>query len=381
MFYSKLNALRGVAAILVACFHFFLPYENTVPLVRNAALFVDFFFILSGFVIWKSYHRSIRTGAVRFRQFAFLRLMRLYPAHFFIMMAWLAAIGSRYAAARFLGIGSIDLGYNTPGLFFENLLLINCYGLSRDLGWNFPSWSISAELFAYLVFFIAYVPRGASSSSRKPHPWRPFLFSALCYLALWIIGLSLSQPDLSFRHSDFGFLRAMAGFFIGAGIAQLDFGRILKRRGAAADTFLELLLVAAATGLVSVSGSDYGLQMAVMLGFAVVVAYFSGQSHGLVSRFLDTRIMQYFGQISYSFYLWHMFAFLACTELAKIVFHTEMTATDHVAGNAKWLVIAAAFSLTSALSVITYHLVEQPFRRWSKDYAARTWRREPSMAR
>jgi len=380
VFYSKLNALRGVAALFVAVFHFCLPYENVVPLIANAAIFVDFFFILSGFVIYKSYRQPVHDGAIRFRQFAFLRFMRLYPVHFFIMLFWLAAIGSKFAAARFLGIGSTDLGYNTPWLFFENLFLINSYGISSEFGWNFPSWSISAELFAYLVFFIVFMPRGSSTGTRKSRPWRPFLFSAFCYLALYVAGLFQTHHDLAFRHSDFGFLRATAGFFIGVGIAGLDPGRSLEGRGVTVDTVLELLLLVIVVGRVSVSGADFGPQIVAVLSFAVAIAWFSGQSDGLVSRVLNSTAMQYFGHVSYSFYLWHIFAFLFSTEVAKLVFHAEINATEHVAGDAKWLVMIAAFLLTTGLSVFTYHLVEQPFRRWSKDYAARKWRGKPTAS-
>jgi peptidoglycan/LPS O-acetylase OafA/YrhL len=83
-----LDSLRGVCASIVAFFHVDGDaLIKTVPFVANGFLFVDFFFVLSGFVIAASYGEKIVTG-FPIGKFMFLRLGRLYPLHAFMLFAY-----------------------------------------------------------------------------------------------------------------------------------------------------------------------------------------------------------------------------------------------------------------------------------------------------
>src|SRR2546428_12039863 len=83
---------RGIAACLVALFHLeaysHLVYSHLhgVPFLRNSWLFVDFFFVLSGFVIAANYQQRLLDG-FGVGRFLLLRLGRLYPLHFAILAA------------------------------------------------------------------------------------------------------------------------------------------------------------------------------------------------------------------------------------------------------------------------------------------------------
>src|SRR6266513_2571664 len=77
-----LDSWRGIAACLVALFHLdAYSHLYGVPFLRNSWLFVDFFFVLSGFVIAANYQQRLRDG-FGIGRFLFLRLGRLYPLHF-----------------------------------------------------------------------------------------------------------------------------------------------------------------------------------------------------------------------------------------------------------------------------------------------------------
>src|SRR6267143_3981706 len=86
-----LDSWRGIAACLVALFHLeaysHLVYSHLrgVPFLDNSWLFVDFFFVLSGFVIAANYQQRLIDGFGAGR-FLLLRLGRLYPLHF-VMLA------------------------------------------------------------------------------------------------------------------------------------------------------------------------------------------------------------------------------------------------------------------------------------------------------
>ena len=79
---SALDGWRGVCAMLVVLYHFAPTTSRigTVPIVVNGFLFVDFFFVLSGFVILHAYGRRLST-AREAATFVWSRLARLWPLH------------------------------------------------------------------------------------------------------------------------------------------------------------------------------------------------------------------------------------------------------------------------------------------------------------
>src|SRR5947199_4414119 len=77
-----LDSWRGIAACLVALFHLdAYSHLYGMPFLRNSWLFVDFFFVLSGFVIAANYQQRLLDG-FGVGRFLLLRLGRLYPLHF-----------------------------------------------------------------------------------------------------------------------------------------------------------------------------------------------------------------------------------------------------------------------------------------------------------
>ena len=87
-FFVTLESLRGIAALIVVVYH--AVWLNPVTQSRffsNGALMVDFFFVLSGFVICHSYGDRL-LNLRDFGRFLWLRLGRLYPLHFALLMVF-----------------------------------------------------------------------------------------------------------------------------------------------------------------------------------------------------------------------------------------------------------------------------------------------------
>jgi peptidoglycan/LPS O-acetylase OafA/YrhL len=154
MHFRVLDGWRGIAALLVALFHLnLLSAIYSLDLVRNAFLFVDFFFVLSGFVITHSYAERL-ASAEGVGTFAIRRLGRLWPLHVVVLIAFvlaesakafLAARGASFYAAPFTGA-------NAPATIPLDLFFAQPFGIVQGLTWNPPSWSIGAEFWTYLVF-------------------------------------------------------------------------------------------------------------------------------------------------------------------------------------------------------------------------------------
>src|SRR5258708_21739589 len=107
-------------------------------------LLVDMFFILSGFVISSSYPAK-STGTQSYFRFMIRRVARIYPLHVLTLFL--------FVGLTLLGIADSTLT-STGNLsdFFYNLFLVQAWGVTDHLSFNSPAWSISAELFCYILF-------------------------------------------------------------------------------------------------------------------------------------------------------------------------------------------------------------------------------------
>src|SRR5258708_35067428 len=104
-----LDSWRGIAACLVALFHLdAYSHLYEVPFLRNSWLFVDFFFVLSGFIIAANYRQRLSEG-FGLGRFLLLRLGRLYPLHLAMLALFVA-----FALLKVVG-RSLLSGAFTPG--------------------------------------------------------------------------------------------------------------------------------------------------------------------------------------------------------------------------------------------------------------------------
>src|SRR5258708_26387972 len=87
--FEVLDSWRGLSATLVALFHLQAhSHFYELSLLRHSYLFVDFFFVLSGFVITANYRTRLVSG-FSFWHFMLLRFGRLYPLHFATFVAFI----------------------------------------------------------------------------------------------------------------------------------------------------------------------------------------------------------------------------------------------------------------------------------------------------
>lgn len=177
---QNLTGLRGFAALSVLLLHIrygdlATPYGPFAFLFHTRGLGVDVFFILSGFILayvhGKDFGNSLRPKeAINFWA---ARLARIYPVHLFMLVltAFILPMHKLYEWSP----------VDTALTFYANLFLFHAWGVTSDLTFNQPSWSISCEWAAYLTFpFVAYFTR----------KWGKIPF------ALLLIGLALYAPYL-----------------------------------------------------------------------------------------------------------------------------------------------------------------------------------------
>lgn len=354
-YYPTLDSLRGICAVFVALFHLRAnSHFELLPLVRNGWLFVDFFFVLSGFVIAENYRSRLSAGAVTIRQFIWLRLARLYPLHLFMLLLFIAteySIREAYAimggAGREPFTGSRDLD-----LLPENFLLLQSFGFSGVPSWNVPAWSISAEFWTYCLFAFCYA---AGVLGR----WG---WLALCLIGVpWAI-FALHGPTIALEF-DGGILRCLFGFGAGVLLSRMRWPQCLPQ---CVCTYGELPVVLLMLAFVCYA-PRWHMTLAAPVVFAAVVTVFA-QGLGPLSRRLRGGAFLGLGVLSYSIYMVHTYVharFKNAGLLAEKITGTSLflDAEKALFGTSLWagdIFVGAVLVTTIAVSFATWRLIEKP---------------------
>jgi peptidoglycan/LPS O-acetylase OafA/YrhL len=326
--------------------------------VRGSWLFVDFFFVLSGFVIAHAYAGKLSTRRDLFA-FVIRRFGRLWPLHFALLMFVLGAALIKFAAR---GMGAdIEItsnANNTPYSFVTNLLFLHSFGLHDTVTWNTPSWSIGAEFLTNLMFGIAFLLA----------PWGR-ISVALALAAVGAVDLLVFSEKNIDTSAQFGLFRCMYGFFIGYVIYRIAVaeGMPSLRGHRAASVFEFACLIAIALFVALASGSRW--QMLAPFVFAVAIWVFAAEQ-GIVSRLLKTPAIAIIGLLSYSIYMTHQIIIAMVNNGVQI--GARLISKNAVGSweadffaNPWWmdLVVVVFIAAMIAAAWCTYNLIEVPWRR------------------
>jgi len=370
--FRVLDSWRGVAALLVAVFHLnILSAIYSLDFIRNSYLFVDFFFVLSGFVITHSY--ANRLGTLEgVGTFALRRLGRLWPLHVVVLLA-LVILESARAVSAARGVSFTNppfTGSTSLHSILTNLVFGQSFGLEQQLTWNPPSWSICAEFWTYLVF-AATVFIGSTWLRRFRFATEVLLVAVLIASVSILVSFARHGIDATY---DFGLARCIYGFFV---------GNLIYRLWQAASHFrlrprlLEVGALIAAVAYVSAAGhTGYTFLAPLVFGFVVFVFAFEA---GPVSALMLNKGNAWLGQISYSIYMWQAFIIFNFVDrpvsmLEKMTGHSFTTtdsASSALGGEAGKLIVLGGHVLPIVATLlflgflivvasISYYLVEKP---------------------
>jgi peptidoglycan/LPS O-acetylase OafA/YrhL len=142
--FSVLESSRGILAVIVVVNHL-TAATHFYRYVHNGWVAVDFFFVLSGFVIASVYQERIASAGALVR-YVVRRVGRLYPLHLFMLAVLL---GLEFAKIYTFGPPYFEGETSWPA-FWSNLFLFNGFD-GNAATWNYPSWSISVEIWANLL--------------------------------------------------------------------------------------------------------------------------------------------------------------------------------------------------------------------------------------
>lgn len=326
-FLPALESARGIAALLVMIAHFWWWTADSAVgarLLRCATLGVDFFFVLSGFILSRNY-LSPDAATTDCRKYLWHRLVRIYPLHLFFVIAFALAY---QAQGKSLGQFS----------WMAELTLTTA--IHTDVILNGLSWSLSAEWVSYLAFAVLLTLTTDSARRR--------LAMSLVVLA-GIAVLFLTHGDITQLRNKWGFVRAFFGFFIGC-LAWRHQAHLTDRRS------LLWIALALQIAYVSVGYGQEQLKIWIVITFAPLVVYLSLPAQQ--SGWLVWRPVLWVGTISFSLYMGHVF-WGEVLEAVLPRLGLPLQEGHHALEICK---SCAAF----AGAALTYYLVEKPARSWGR---------------
>lgn len=360
--YVALDSLRGIAALGVAVFHLLVRdgFANW-PFFRASNQFVDFFFVLSGFVIAASYGERLARG-YPLRTFLWLRLGRIWPLHAVILAVYvliecvLALTGTSHG-------GRVPFtGTRDPLAILPALLLVQAFTMPSVGTWNTQSWSISVELGLYVVFALAW---------RMTGRWTVVLGAAFAGLLLAVWELQPESVGVWVWA-----MRGFAGFGLGVGVRTLE--RWLVGQGLVPSfTTASLLEGAALVGMVLIVNPASPLYASDLLFAALVLVFALGR--GWFTDLLGTAPFVFLGSISYSLYMVHGFVIGRAMDVLGVLQHwSPVPLVERPEGTMGMLVTPRAVTDLLSLAIVataialawlTWRWIEEPCRRWSRRMA------------
>jgi peptidoglycan/LPS O-acetylase OafA/YrhL len=308
MFLNTLTSLRGIAAMLVVFFHLniiWLPFAQKSGFfwVEKGYLMVDFFFILSGFIMVHVYG-GVFSGpwsAGDFWRFLRARFARIYPLHLFSLLLLLVLAWYMF---RDKPMDPFSTMVYSPNAIPFHLLLLQGMHVLPFLSWNFPSWSISTEWWTYLFFpFLMWLYRRPSGVGGLALLSAGVLGYGLVNWILYPLHVQESPFPVSPGYSldvtyDYGFFRCLAGFLLGMWAYLVCATEGLRRWFSSSWTWLGGVV---ALGAVLQTGMADWVVLPVFLWLLWASVFGEGYSR----RILESQPLIFLGDISYSIYMLH----------------------------------------------------------------------------
>jgi peptidoglycan/LPS O-acetylase OafA/YrhL len=288
---KPLTALRFIFAFMVLMSHFIIFSKSEAPflyhLFYEGYVGVSFFFVLSGFILAYSYQERFISGSVGKRTFYISRIARIYPMHVVCVLIYIwirkdFPVDSHYIAT-----------------LFKYLSLTQAYTELQQPTFNAASWSLSCELFFYLLFpfIIAWL-----SKSRR---------SLIACFGLFVAVVAV----VTFRSESnefYDWLLYISPYFrivdFGIGIVLFNIcrsGVFNKWRKRIPPTPLELSAILLSVVFYCAAyyipqAYRHAMWYWVPISFLIYVFYYQA---GRISKFLSTKTWVLLGEISFSFYL------------------------------------------------------------------------------
>ena len=305
-----LESLRGIAAVLVALFH----YPSSSFLYFDKGFYaVNFFFILSGFVISYNYEDKIKNFK-DIINFQIKRFFRLYPVHLFVLLIILAIQTLKFFVIEFstLPFGTEAFGerYNLEDFISNLFLLHSIFNFNYWLSWNPASWSISTEFYTYFVFIIIFL-----------------VFQRFKFLIIFLLIL-IASPFFVENYSYFAlphkfpyingvFFQCLFNFGNGC-VCYFLFSKLKNQFN---DLFVSIFFIFCTS--IYFFSSELFLKYNFIIFSLIVLVFSKLNSESWTFKIFNIKPLVFLGTISYSLYMIHEQIIYILVQILRFVFKVE----------------------------------------------------------
>jgi peptidoglycan/LPS O-acetylase OafA/YrhL len=354
-----LESLRGIAAITVAIFH--APvFSNTYilgrnPFVANATLMVDFFFVLSGFVIAYNYIDRI-TDFASLAGFQIKRFLRLYPLHLLTLLVFSGIEIAKYFFELKTGIapGTPAFAESDLAAFVNNFFLTQAI-FEDTFTFNQPSWSISTEFYTYAMFGMLILLISSS--------WGRVVGSLVIVV---FSGLIIHVYNADHATNGLIMFRCTYAFFLGVLVHRLYSDTQFRLQ-----SWVVYLAVTMAIVAVWFGRGITGLIHPFVFAFLILSLLWSGESR--LKSILHSRKLIFLGTVSYGIYMIHAAVWWVTMQTFRFIFGFQ-TVINTKTGTREFLfddvtatgLLIGGLCIVVYLAFLSYKFVEMPFNRLRK---------------
>jgi peptidoglycan/LPS O-acetylase OafA/YrhL len=367
---TPLDGLRGIAVILVLCFHFAwtFPDEGLLAHVFHRVLWVgwigvDLFFVLSGYLITRGLvAKSDQPVGTRLRKFWARRVLRIFPLYYIVLI-----VGSGVCLLASAPIPTLPYWF-----YFQN------YALAFDpyvLRWTAHFWSLAIEEQFYFLW-----PLLALKAPRRLLVPTTLALIALCILSRGAMGLHMHALEHAGEHERAEQVAKIAyratvthmdGLLLGALLAIMGgdkvswLARVWKRVRPAAFVVTSLVLLA--LFVVTQGFNDYDGRV-IVFGYASLAVFFAcavsvavdGALYAAFAALLTSRPLRACGRVSYGMYLlhWPLVVFTV-----PLLTRWQGSASPLLGVGIGLGAVGLGIGVTYVLAEISFRFVETPFLR------------------
>jgi len=327
-----LQVYRGLAAVLVVLFHTTVQMDSygyssqiIIDFFRFGHAGVEFFFVLSGFIIYSIHKNEIGTGFEKLSLYLLKRFIRIFPVYWFLMFS----------------LGFLYLIFPNTGAEFHHKI----YDFSLSL-FLIPqmhpqyigvAWTLSHEILFYIIFAFLLIRKSIGI----------VIFSIWQILVLFSIlepSLKESSYILSFLFSTYNIL-----FLIGLIAAHLSDKLINLRNNSSSFMFCNIFFILIAF-VDRYTSASYDLTL-LMYGLSSFLIIINSRNHKLNNYFKSKSILLLLGNASFSIYLIHSYIILI---LSKII--TKL----HLEGTPDLIMYFSIVTISIVGGIILYSYIEKP---------------------
>ncbi len=357
---TALTGLRGIAATGIVLHHYTLylfpatgnAVKQFTPFLVKNYLWVDFFFILSGFILTHIYQQTFTKQIKRGQYIAFLqsRLARIYPLHIITLIFLICLETVKLYLIQTHGIGDLHdppfTGKQSLESIFSNIFLLQAFhGWTY---WNEPAWAISAEWLLYLV-----VPLLIFLSKHNNRLINTGTLT-IAFIALYILSYRYNGLDYASWRS---LIRCSAEVTIGIISYKLTYQQkqIVNFPNSWSTNLILVCLLATMA---------MEINHVITVGLFVLLINSSAKLHK--HALLTNRFLLFLGTISYSLYMIH-WCILDVIKLLSFSLTGQYINSTLPLQIQEWLLLLA-IPVTICISTICYYLIEQPLRKMINQY-------------